>query len=65
METLKRLFGLGYRSSQNKDTYKSIASEQGCSPRLVYRIAHGKKVKSERDATIRRRLREKEVIHYK
>lgn len=48
--------------SENKDIYRSIANQYKSSPLRVYKLAHGKKAKSNKDYQILKRLCEEKII---
>jgi len=52
-----------YFFSSNKEIYRLVAREYNTSPVHVYRLAHGKKSKGNRDYYILKRLREEGVIN--
>lgn len=51
-----------YFFSSNKKVYQIVAREYKTSPVHVYRLAHGKKTRGNKDYYILKRLREKGVI---
>jgi len=65
MELIKRLFGIGYSESENKDIYQKIASEHNISAIKVYRIAHGKRPASSTEKKVFDRLRAENIIKRK
>lgn len=48
--------------SENKAIYRKIASENQVSPLRVYRLAHGKKAKNNKDYKILKSLRKEGII---
>jgi len=48
--------------SGNKGIYRSIANQYGSNPLRVYKLAHGKKAKSNKDYQILKRLCKEEII---
>jgi hypothetical protein len=51
-----------YFLSRNRDIYRDVASEYHTSALHVYRLAHGKRGRSNRDYYILKKLKEKGVI---
>ncbi len=49
-------------NSRNKELYYKIAISFGTSTRNVYKLAHGKKAKCNKDYLILKRLQEHDVI---
>ena len=52
MEHIKSIFGLGFLWSSHKRMYRKLAKDYNVSPRLVYRLAHGRRPSSHRDLSI-------------
>ncbi|MDD2246911.1 MULTISPECIES: hypothetical protein [Proteiniphilum] len=48
--------------SENKDIYRSIARQYQSNPLRVYKLAHGKKAKCNKDYQILKQLRKEEII---
>lgn len=51
-----------YFTSQNREVYRTIAREFHTLPIHVYRLAHGKRGKGDRDYYVIKRLKEAGVI---
>lgn len=56
MEFLKRTFAYGLDSSQNKPLYDRIAYDTSVDVRIVYKIAHGRKIKTTQEREARSEL---------
>lgn len=62
MERLKRILGVGYLSSKNKETYRKIARENEISPLRVYQLAHGRRPADADERQARQRLLDEGIV---
>ncbi|MDH6310224.1 hypothetical protein M2451_003185 [Dysgonomonas sp. PFB1-18] len=52
----------GYFISKNKETYREIAKKEQMNPLRVYLLAHGMRVKSDKDHKVIHSLIEKGIV---
>lgn len=61
-EFLKRRFGLFFGQSKNKTFYRQLAAEYSVSPKLVYKLVHGRTPRTETEARIRKDLKRERML---